>query len=144
MDCLRLAPREGKNLLTRCTRCKHGDGLWDRLAGKALCPNCQEALAMGEGEPFVERAAKKPCAVCSRMGTLCYRTFPLHVDKAVEMDLCAEHFRDLLGRRLGPYAYQQLRRQLQTLGLSADQVFLLHDAFYDRNGRALQPAQEQE
>ena len=46
----------------------------------------------------------------------------------------------LIGRRLGPFAYHQLRRQLAALGLDADDVFLLHDTFYDVQGRALQPA----
>jgi hypothetical protein len=64
----------------------------------------------------------------------------LRLNALIELDLCAEHFRDLIGRRLGPYAFQQLRRQLQALDLDAGQLFLLHDAFYDEHGRALKPA----
>jgi hypothetical protein len=43
---------------------------------------------------------------------------------------------------LGPYAFNQLRRQLATLGLGVEDLFLLHGAFYDSQGRALQPAVE--
>jgi hypothetical protein len=35
-----------------------------------------------------------------------------------------------------------LRRQLRVLGLEAAEVFLLHEAFYDEFGHALQPAVE--
>jgi hypothetical protein len=76
------------------------------------------------------------------MGTLRFVTFPLDQRTAVEMDLCADHVRSLIGRRLNARAFQNLRGQLQDLGLRAEQVFLLHEAFYDRHGRALQPARE--
>jgi hypothetical protein len=110
------------------------------MAGKPYCPNCQEALALGEGPPLIERTEKKTCAVCSHTGTLCYLTFPLHARRALEFDLCPEHLRALLGRRLGPHAFHQLGRQLQGLGIGVEDVFLLHGAFYDCQGRALQPA----
>jgi hypothetical protein len=58
------------------------------------------------------------------------------------MDLCPEHLRGLVGRWLGPYAFNQLRRQLSQLGLEPEDLFLLHRAFYDDKGRALQPALE--
>jgi hypothetical protein len=58
------------------------------------------------------------------------------------MDLCPEHVRALLGRRLSTSAFEQLRRRLRTLDLGVEQIFLLHDAFYDERGRALQPALE--
>lgn len=58
----------------------------------------------------------------------------------VAIDLCAEHLRCLLGRRLSTYAFLQLRRQLQALGLRSQDLFLLHDGFYDGQGQALQPA----
>jgi hypothetical protein len=60
----------------------------------------------------------------------------------VEIELCPEHIRALVARRLGPHAFEQLRRQLQVLGLEVAEVFLLHEAFYDPMGRALQPALE--
>ena len=37
---------------------------------------------------------------------------------------------------------KQLARQLQTHGLQMKQLFLLHEAFYDDKGRALQPVPE--
>jgi hypothetical protein len=65
----------------------------------------------------------------------------LQSSKPLEVDLCPEHLRALLGRRLGPYAFHQLRRRLHLLGLGVELVFLLHDSFYDENGKALQPAE---
>jgi hypothetical protein len=123
-----------------CCRCASTHRHWDRIAGKAYCPECQEALVLGLGAPFCERTEKKPCAVCGRAGTLCYLTFPLQSTAPIEMDLCSEHLRALLGRRLGPYAFHQIRRRLHLLGLGTELIFLLHDAFYDEQGRALQPA----
>ena len=140
MDSLRVSAVPEKSRPVACCRCHEGKGHWDRIAGKPYCPNCQELLAQGEADPLVERTQKQRCAVCSQLGTVCYATYPLNAETPVEMDLCPEHLRGLLGRRLGPYAYHQLRRELRTVGLEADAIFLLHDAFYDVNGRALQPA----
>jgi hypothetical protein len=125
-----------------CCRCQSTGCRWDQVAGKPICPDCQEALAQGQGDPLVERTEKKPCVVCGRIGTLRFVTFPLDYRTAVEMDLCGDHVRSLIGRRLNARAFQNLRGQLQDLGLRAEQVFLLHEAFYDRHGRALQPARE--
>jgi hypothetical protein len=80
--------------------------------------------------------------VCHHQGTVRYVTFPLHSRRPVEIELCAEHIRAMVGRRLGPHAFEQLRRQLSNLSLDASEIFLLHDAFYDAEGRALQPALE--
>lgn len=123
-----------------CTGCGDNQGHWDCITGKAYCPNCLEALAMGEAEPLIARADRCHCVVCRQEGTLSFRTFPLHWHRPVELDLCGEHLRALIGRRLGPHAFEQLRRQLYAAGIDVAQVFLLHDAFYDINGRALQPA----
>jgi hypothetical protein len=97
-------------------------------------------LAVGEGTPLVERTQKNRCAACNQVGTVCYATYLLQGHGLVVIDLCPEHLRALIGRRLGPYAFNQLRRQLRTLGLAAEDLFLLHRAFYDPHGRALQPA----
>ena len=97
---------------------------------------------MGEGDPLVARTDRKRCAVCHHLGTVRFVSFPLHSRRPVEMDLCPEHVRGLVARRLGPHAFEQLRRQLHGLGLDAAEVFLLHEAFYDEQGRALQPAVE--
>jgi hypothetical protein len=125
-----------------CSRCKSAGCPWDRLAGQPVCPDCQEALAQGEGEPFVVRTEKLHCAVCRQAGTVRYLTYPLHSSEPIEIDLCPRHFQALLARRLDRHAYHQLSRQLQTLGFSTRQVFLLHEAFYDEQGHSLQPVPE--
>lgn len=125
-----------------CGRCRAGGCPWDRIAGQTICPDCQEALARGEGEPLIARTENRPCAVCSRKGTIRYLTYPLHAAEPVEMDLCPRHFQALLARRLDRQAYQQLSRQLRVLGFEAPQIFLLHEAFYDQHGHSLQPVPE--
>jgi hypothetical protein len=142
MDNLRRIGADGYSSPVPCSRCAQSRQRWDRIAGKAYCPDCLEALAQGDGEPLVERSSMKSCAICDKAGTLCYLTFPLRAPTPVEMDLCAEHLRSLVGRRLKPTAFRQLSRRLSTLGLTSEEIFLLHDAFYDRQGRALQPASE--
>ncbi|MFL5245127.1 MAG: hypothetical protein ACJ8FY_23740 [Gemmataceae bacterium] len=129
---------------TPCTRCRATGCQWDRIAGKAMCPDCQEDLALGRGEPFIERTEKHRCTVCSHLGTVRYITFPLVPTDPVEMDLCADHFRGLISRRLLPHSFLKLRRLLNTLELRTEQLFLLHEAFYDERGQALQPALEVE
>jgi hypothetical protein len=140
MDSLRLAPSQRKPAVLPCSRCASTERSWDRIAGKVYCPECQEALVMGLADPLVERTEKHPCSACGRIGTVRFLTFPLQGPTPVEMDLCPEHVRALLGRRLTVAAFGQLRRRLQRLGLSVELIFLLHDAFYDEQGRALQPA----
>src|SRR5207245_632468 len=142
MDSVRLAPPDTCFPPVRCCRCAGDDRRWDRIVGKPYCPSCQEALAVGEAEPLMERTEWKACAACGRRGTVCLVTFPLESARPVELDLCPEHLRAFLGRRLGPHAFHQLRRQLALLGVEVAEVFLLHGAFYDANGRALQPAVE--
>jgi hypothetical protein len=109
------------------------------LAGSPLCPDCQESLALGKGEALVARAERNLCAACSRNGTVRFLTYPLHGRTPVEMDLCGEHLRALIGRRLGPAVFWELCRKLAELGLRREQVFLLHEAFYDSKGQSLQP-----
>ncbi len=144
MDSLRLAPSQSIPGTVPCCRCSTAERRWDRIAGKPYCPECQESLVLGLAAPLVERTEKNQCAVCSRVGTVRYLTFPLQTKTPVEIDLCAEHLRALMGRRLGPYAFHQLRRRLHLLGLGVELIFLLHDAFYDEYGHALQPAAEPE
>jgi len=144
MDSLRLAPADSVFPKIACCRCGDRARAWDRIAGKTLCPSCLELLALGEGDPLVERTDRRRCAVCHHLGTLRYLTFPLRSRRPVEIDLCAEHMRGLVGRRLGPHAFEQLRRQLYALELETREIFLLHEAFYDPSGRALQPAGEWE
>ncbi len=52
------------------------------------------------------------------------------------------HCEALLGRRLDRSAFRRLKLLLQAAGVSANEIFLLHEAFYDRQGRSLQPIRE--
>jgi hypothetical protein len=140
MESLRLAATEAVPVRVPCCRCGRDERAWDRIVGKAYCPNCQEMLAIGEGEPLIEKTHDNRCAICARLGTVCFHSFPLQKTVPIAIELCPEHLRALLGRRLGPYGYHQLRRLLEGQGIDAHQVFLLHGAFYDVRGRALQPA----
>lgn len=142
MDSLRLLSAKRFSPRDPCSQCEAAGCNWDRIAGRAYCPDCEEALALGEGPVFVARTEKNRCAVCDKIGTVLFLTFPIHSRQAVEADLCPEHFRALLGRSLGPLAFQQLRRRLNEKGVGVEQVFLLHEVFYDAAGRALQPVEE--
>jgi hypothetical protein len=144
MDNFRMTPVEGARRHVRCCLCGEGDQCWDRIAGQAYCPTCEESLALGEGPPLVVRTEKNVCAVCGQVGTVCFLTFPLEVSATVEIDLCPFHLRALLGRRLEPEDFQMLRQGILSLGLLADDIFLLHGAFYDCQGQALHPAGEPE
>lgn len=139
MDGLRVLTAEPTASQVPCSRCQANGCPWDRVAGKPICPDCQEQLIIGEGEPLVEKVEKRCCAICGHQGTLRYLTYPLRGNRPVEVDLCGAHFQCLLGRRLDKYAIKQLARLLQTHGLQMKQLFLLHEAFYDEKGRALQP-----
>lgn len=123
-----------------CCRCQEPTKRWDRIAGKAYCPNCEEDLVLGFGEPLCEPTEPWRCAACARVGTVAYLTFPLGGATPVEFDLCAIHLRALLGRCLPPHSFRQLRRRLHSVGLDVEHIFLLHDTFYDADGQALQPA----
>src|SRR5437660_692549 len=142
MNPLRRLTGETLAALKTCCRCSRAGERWDRIAGRAYCPRCQEALAQGEGEPLRERTAASHCCICDLKGTVCFQTFPLESPAPVEMDLCPEHLRGLLSRRLGSHAFHQLQRQLGLLELTAEDVFLLHEAFYDTLGRPRQPILE--
>lgn len=142
MDSLRLAPAGSIPEMENCCNCSHGGQRWDRISARPYCPECQEGLALGETEALVLPTVKVSCTVCNHVGAVCYHTFPLNASAAVEMYLCAEHLRCLLGRRLGPHAFHQLRRQLATVGVRMADIFLLHEAFYDNLGRARQPVIE--
>jgi hypothetical protein len=127
-----------------CCRCGATGQPWDRIAGKSYCPNCQETMALGETPPVREAAEAIPCVVCAGRRTVSFLTYPLHSRVPVEMNLCADHLERLLSRRLGPYAFIQIRRQLRALALMPDDIFLLHNEFYDVHGQALRPAVEAE
>jgi hypothetical protein len=107
-----------------------------------LCPDCQEVLLRGEGEPLLLRREPQSCAVCAAEGTVRFITFPLHEAEPIEIDLCPRHLRDLMARRLTRRSYRRIRRQLNLLGLAVEQIFLLHESFYDETGTALRPLRE--
>lgn len=142
MDCVRLTPPDCVFPMVPCGRCRHLESQWDRISGKPYCPSCLESLAIGEAEAVIERPESQRCAVCFHQGTVRFLTFPLNAQRPIEIDLCAEHIRGLIGRCLGPHGFEQLRRQLYALGIEVGDIFLLHEEFYDVNGRALRPATE--
>jgi hypothetical protein len=139
MEGLRLMAAETSASLVACSRCQATGCPWDRIAGKPICPDCQEQMILGETPPLLERVEKHACAVCQHTGTLRYLTFPLRGTRAVEIDLCSNHFQALLARRLDRYALKQFGKQLQGHGIQTQQLFLLHEAFYDDKGQPLQP-----
>src|SRR5262249_48420340 len=93
MESMRLAPVEGVPATMPCGGCANAQRNWDRIAGKAYCPECQEAVILGVAEPLIVPAEGSTCAACNRVGTVRYLTFPLRCNAPVEMDLCPEHFR---------------------------------------------------
>jgi hypothetical protein len=142
MEAVRLLEGEKLGPLAACSRCQAVGCPWDRIAGRALCPDCQNLLVRGEAPALIESPRRAPCAVCRKPLTLPYVTFPLHTIVPLELDLCAEHIQALIARRLDAGALTTLARLLQTLGVTVQQVFLLHEAFYDAQGRPLQPVRE--
>ncbi len=141
MESIRLVADEPHAADAPCCRCGAAGQFWDRLFGRPVCPDCEEALVRGEGPPMVARLEPRTCCVCHRQGTVPYRTLPLRCG-LLALELCRDHIRDLLARRLDPIAFAQLRRRLTRVGVGVEQVFLLHDAFYDKEGLALQPVAE--
>jgi hypothetical protein len=144
MNTIRLAAADSFTLWQPCCRCGAVALGWDTIAGKPYCPHCEEAIVQGDGEPLIVSAQPRQCCACAKVGTVTLQTFPLKASHPVEMDLCPNHLRALLGRKLGAHSYGQLRRQLAVLDLDVHDVFLLHEAFYDACGRALLPAGEPE
>jgi hypothetical protein len=142
MEGLRFMKAPLQAQIAACGRCQATGCPWDRIGELPICPDCQELLALGEGEPLVERVVPLRCLVCHHMGTVRYLTFPLHGRDPLAIDLCSTHFHDFMGRKLDRYAYRTLNRGLSGLGLSAKQIFLLHEAFYDERGHPLQPVPE--
>ncbi len=142
MEGLRLVTAEDVAPMAPCCRCASAGCPWDRVANKPMCPDCQEALVIGEGPPLIERVESRVCAVCRQIGTLRYMTYPLQSQQPIEVDLCGHHLRGLLSRRLDRSSLKQMGQMLRRIGVTAKQVFLLHEAFYDDKGRPLQPVPE--
>jgi len=91
MESLRLAATEAVPARLPCCRCGRDERAWDRIVGKAYCPNCQELLAIGEGDPLVEKTHDNRCAICARLGTvmLCSQTLPGPVRRAMTGPIAA-------------------------------------------------------
>lgn len=141
MDGLRTPAGDEDTTVTACSRCRATGCPWDRIGGVRICPDCQESLIRGEGEPLCLPAEPRECAACRSVGTVPFVTVPLRA-KPLAIDLCPNHLRALLRRGLDRPAFLELARQLQTAGLAPGRIFLLHEAFYDRQGKALQPVHE--
>jgi hypothetical protein len=141
MSGLRSLTADDEAAPTICGRCRATGCPWDRIGGVSVCPDCQELMIRGEGEPLRLHSQPHRCAACGNSGTLPFVTVPLRA-RPVVIDLCALHLRELLGRRLEPEAFLELARQLLELQLVPGRIFLLHEAFYDRQGQALQPVAE--
>lgn len=122
-----------------CILCQATGCPWDQIAGKPVCTDCQELLICGDLSPWNLEPQSSRCALCETSATIPFLTYPLCDPDPVEIDLCGSHLVALLGRRLSARAYRRLRRRLNKLGFAVEQFFLLHEAFYDEEGRALQP-----
>jgi hypothetical protein len=140
MDALRVVAGESVSPLAPCCRCGAEGCHWDRVNDLPYCPDCQESLVQGHADPLTIHTERRPCALCGHIGSVRFLTYPLGSSAPVEMGVCAAHFRALLARRLEPAAFSRLRRLLGPLGLAPQSIFLLHEAFYDTDGNALQPA----
>ena|ERR1700722_17112078 len=141
MDGLRTLTANEAAAPTVCGRCCATGCPWDRIGGTSVCPDCQETLVRGEGEPLRLPLDERHCAACGSVGTLLFVTVPLR-SRAVAIDLCPTHLRALLGRALERSAFLELARQLHAAELTPGRIFLLHEAFYDRQGQALQPVSD--
>ena len=144
MESVRVLAHQSVSPREPCCRCRAKGCHWDRINGQPYCPDCQEAVAQGYADPLILRAERRACAVCGHIGSVRFVTFPLGSRPPLEMDLCAAHFRALLARQLDPRAFARMRRLLDGLSLSPRGIFLLHEAFYDDDGQALQPAHQVE
>ena len=112
MDGLRVVARESVSPLDPCCRCRAKGCHWDRINGQPYCPDCQEAVAQGHADPLILRTERRACALCGHIGSVRFLTFPLGSRPPVEMDLCADHFRGLLGRQLDAADFTRVRRLL--------------------------------
>ncbi len=127
--------------VTPCERCENETNLWDRLAGHVLCPECIEQMMIGIAPPIREPVTDVRCAICAALGV----TFETNLHRsriAVHVPLCGDHLRDLAARRLDPPSFSVLYARLKNLSINRQKIFLLHDAFYDERGKALNPVDD--
>ena len=97
MEGLRVMVASGQSPLSPCQRCQSSGCPWDRIGQQAVCPDCQEALALGEAEPLVEPLIRHECTVCGTLGTVPYLTYPLHSRDPLAIDLCPVPFPFIAG-----------------------------------------------
>lgn len=126
----------------KCALCDVTGAPWDEIDGLPLCPDCMEDLAAGKAQAtqfMVWRS--EPCCVCQRLGSVKFATTPLQTIKPLVATLpfCPLHLRALIGRSLDCRDFALLIGFLDQFFLAPSQIFLLHEAFYDRAGKAIQP-----
>lgn len=139
MKSLRLIRATSMNIELPCLICDAYGCPWDQIGNKPICTDCQERIMLGEIDPWQIPAEEGACLLCSSQSTIRYLTFPLCDPDPIEMDLCGRHLHALISRSLTSRAYRRLRRHVNRLGFAIEQFFLLHEAFYDEEGQALQP-----
>lgn len=123
-----------------CCRCGAAGAAWDRLGGFAVCLDCMERFARGDGEPLtVPLEQDRHCGVCGTRGCVRFGTVPREWTKHLAIALCPEHLRALIGRRLTAKEFVRAERHLQSRWIDVRQVYLLSEAFYDDKGRAKCP-----
>src|SRR5438128_1827378 len=72
MSSLRVVHNAVEGARCPCSRCSATGCHWDRVAGYAVCPDCQEGLLRGESAPLVLPREGRACAVCKLPGTIRY------------------------------------------------------------------------
>lgn len=127
-----------------CCRCGANNNVWDKVGPHPICYECQEKLAANACEVWRFATRHGRCAVCDEAQVVPFASLPVHAGKALEIELCGQHLRDVLGRRLSKRAFRVLRAVLEDAGISTGEIFLLHGAFYNERGNALQPVEEAE
>lgn len=115
---------------------------WDLLDEIPVCPDCEEALALGEAAPLALPLQAGDCAGCGAGGTVPYATYPRHCKRPLDVPLCAPCFRALLGRRLRQDAHARLSAWLALRALRTEDVFLLSGAYYDETGLMTDPLED--
>jgi hypothetical protein len=73
------------------------------------------------------------------MGTILFTTPVRNALIELHIRLCGTHLNALMKRDLRPSDFKALQAQFELLGISTDDVFMLHDSFYSHEGLAKQP-----
>ncbi len=122
-----------------CNRCADTERPQEKLGWIAYCRDCISAILKGEQEHIrIDPKTGDRCTVCYETGAVAFETKPTSHPLNLILWLCQTHLRDLFHKNLGPHGFDQLRKSVETMDLSTDQIFLLRKEFYDINGHALQ------